>query len=120
MTKNVWLPYILSSVGTAGGGLLLLFLPETLPQKPPASPGRSSSEGEADKRNIQDRVRAGVHELRRSTAVIQRHRSVQLFLFVFFAAYLGRQVMKVLLLFAANRFHWTIAQVSSCTHCPRS
>ncbi|PYI01240.1 adenylate cyclase [Aspergillus sclerotiicarbonarius CBS 121057] len=104
MTKNVWLPYLLSTLGTAGGGLLLLFLPETLPGPP--------FEREADKGNIQDRVRAGVDELRKSTDVIQRHRSVQLFLFVFFAASLGRQVMKVLLLFAANRFHWTIAQAS--------
>ncbi|PWY90339.1 adenylate cyclase [Aspergillus sclerotioniger CBS 115572] len=112
MTRNVWLPYILSSVGTAGGGLFLLLLPETLPQAPPSSPSGTSREEEADKGNIPDRVRAGVDELRRSTAVIRRHRSVQLFLFVFFAAYLGRQVMKVLLLFAANRFHWTIAQAS--------
>ena len=110
MTKNIWLPYLLSPVFNAGGGLLLFLLPETLPQTPPSEP--SSSEQASQRQNLQRRIRAAVDELGQSIAVIWRHRPAQLFLVVFFIAYLGMQVMKLLLLFAVDRFHWTIAQVS--------
>ncbi|GKZ28292.1 hypothetical protein AbraIFM66950_003548 [Aspergillus brasiliensis] len=111
MTKNIWLPYLLSPVFNAAGGLLLLLLPETLPRTP--SPSRPSSPEETlDRKDFRGRIKAGVDELRRSTAVIWKHRPVQLFLVVFLIAFLGMQVMKLLLLFAADRFHWTIAQAS--------
>ncbi|GKZ84444.1 hypothetical protein AnigIFM56816_009777 [Aspergillus niger] len=110
MTKNIWLPYLLSPAFNAGGGLLLLLLPETLPRTPPGQP--SSSEQTSQRQTFRGRIRAGVDELSRSIAVVWRHRPVQLFLVVFFIAYLGMQVMKLLLLFAADRFHWTIAQAS--------
>ncbi|EHA24944.1 hypothetical protein ASPNIDRAFT_181835, partial [Aspergillus niger ATCC 1015] len=110
MTRNIWLPYLLSPAFNAAGGLLLFLLPETLPQTPPSQP--SSSEQASQRQTFRGRIRAGVDELSRSIAVIWRHRPVQLFLVVFFIAYLGMQVMKLLLLFAADRFHWTIAQAS--------
>ncbi|GLB19587.1 hypothetical protein AtubIFM61612_009494 [Aspergillus tubingensis] len=110
MTKNIWLPYLLSPVFNATGGLLLFLLPETLPQTPPGQ--SSSSEQVSQRQNIRGRIRAAVDELGQSIAVIWRHRRVQLFLAVFFIAYLGMQVMKLLLLFAVDRFHWTIAQAS--------
>ncbi|CAK42647.1 uncharacterized protein An15g07600 [Aspergillus niger] len=109
MTKNIWLPYLLSPAFNAGGGLLLFLLPETLPRTPPGQP--SSSEQAPQRQTFRGRIRSGVDELSRSIAVIWRHRPVQLFLVVFIA-YLGMQVMKLLLLFAADRFHWTIAQAS--------
>ncbi|OJZ85575.1 hypothetical protein ASPFODRAFT_135977 [Aspergillus luchuensis CBS 106.47] len=110
MMKSIWLPYLLSPVFNAGGGLLLFLLPETLPQTPPGQP--PSSEQASQRQNFQGRVRAAVDELGQSIAVTWRHRPVQLFLVVFFIAYLGMQVMKLLLLFAVDRFHWTIAQAS--------
>ncbi|GLB07194.1 hypothetical protein AtubIFM57258_002517 [Aspergillus tubingensis] len=110
ITKNIWLPYLLSPVFNAAGGLLLFLLPETLPQSPPGQ--SSSSEQVSQRQNIRGRIRAAVDELGQSIAVIWRHRRVQLFLAVFFIAYLGMQVMKLLLLFAVDRFHWTIAQAS--------
>ncbi|GLA64470.1 hypothetical protein AtubIFM55763_008508 [Aspergillus tubingensis] len=110
MTKNIWLPYLLSPVFNAAGGLLLFLLPETLPQTPPSQP--SSSEQASQQQNFRRRIRAAVDELSQSVAVIWQHRPVQLFLVVFFIAYLGMQVMKLLLLFAVDRFHWTIAQAS--------
>lgn len=110
MMKSIWLPYLLSPVFNAGGGLLLFLLPETLPQTPPGQP--PSLEQASQRQNFQGRIRAAVDELGQSIAVTWRHRPVQLFLVVFFIAYLGMQVMKLLLLFAVDRFHWTIAQVS--------
>lgn len=117
MTKNIWLPYLLSPIFNAAGGLLLFLLPETLPQTPLGQ--SSSSEQASQRQNIRGRIRAAVDELGQSIAVIWRHRRVQLFLAVFSIAYLGMQVMKLLLLFAVDRFHWTIAQVSGTGEKPR-
>ncbi|PWY69794.1 hypothetical protein BO70DRAFT_432438 [Aspergillus heteromorphus CBS 117.55] len=112
MRNNVWVPFLLSSVVAASGLLFVLWLPETLPLCEPSSPGLK-----LDRPDIQTRMRAAVNEFRKSIVVIRGRGSgsVQLLLFVFLVAYLRRQVMRLPLLFAVQRLHWTIEHFShSC------
>ncbi|KAH8706205.1 major facilitator superfamily domain-containing protein [Ilyonectria robusta] len=119
MSKNPWIPYILSTVlATVVGGIALLLLPETLNkadssegvQRPPSVTGNEqrASPRTADSKTLgSKRLQALLSRLRPLAKA-----NIIAIMLAFFVASLGRQSTGFLVQYIRQRFNWSYAKAS--------
>ena len=118
MSKNPWIPFILSSIIQFIGFLLAFSIPETLSiDKQTQRNPMQAEEAEASQNSKTNSLRSRLLGLFQDGSKKDRSKwmgsNVQLLLFAFFVTTLSKQSMQLLLQYVSKRYNWSFAQAST-------